>query len=141
MAKKVVAIVKVQAPAGQATPAPPLGPALGQHGISIQDFCTKFNEATRDKQGDIIPAVITIYADRSFDFVLKTPPASALLIKAAKIKKGSGDPLKDKVGKVTRNQIKEIAEIKMPDLNAKDLAGACRIIEGTARQMGIEISK
>lgn len=139
MAKKIKTIVKLQLPAGKATPAPPVGPSLGQHGLNIQEFCTQFNTRTRDKGNDIIPAEITVYEDRTFSFVLKTPPASALLKKAAGIEKGSGDQLKKKVGKVTKKQIEEIAKIKMPDLNAKDLPGAMRIIEGTARNMGIEV--
>lgn len=139
MAKKIKTIVKLQLPAGKATPAPPVGPSLGQHGLNIMEFCTQFNARTKDKGGDIIPAEITVYADRTFSFVLKTPPASALLKKAAGIEKGSGDQLKKKVGKVTKKQIEEIAKIKMPDLNAKDLPGAMRIIEGTARNMGIEV--
>ncbi len=141
MPKQVKGQIKLQIPAGQANPAPPVGPALGQHGVNIQEFCTKFNEATQDKRGDILPVVITVYEDRSFDFIVKTPPAAELLKKAAGIKKGSGSPLKDKVGTVTKKQIEEIAKIKMPDLNAKDLEGAMRIIEGTARQMGLVIKK
>lgn len=139
MAKKIKTIIKLQIPASKANPAPPIGPALGQHGVNIQEFCQKFNDQTKNKEGDIIPVEITIYEDRSFDFILKTPPAAELLKKAAGIKKGSGEPRKNKVGKVTREQIKEIAQKKMPDLNAKDLEGAMKIIEGTARQMGIEV--
>lgn len=139
MAKKVKTIIKLQIPAGKANPAPPVGPALGQHGLNIQEFCTKFNDATKDKMGDIIPCEITVYEDRSYDLKLKTPPASNLLKKAAGIKKGSGDPLKKKIAKVTKAQIKEIAEKKMPDLNAIDIEGAMKIIEGTARQMGLEV--
>lgn len=139
MAKKIKTILKLQIEAGKATPAPPVGPALGQHGLNIQDFVTKFNEATRDKIGQIIPAEITVYEDRTFTFKLKTPPASYLLRKAAGIEKGSGEPNKKKAGKVTRKQIEEIARIKMEDLNANDLSGAMKIIEGTARQMGIEV--
>ncbi len=139
VAKKVKAIVKLQIPAGQANPAPPVGTALGPQGIAIQEFCTRYNEATRDKMGQIIPVIITIYQDRSFDFVLKTPPASDLLKNAAKVEKGSGLPNTKKVGKVTRAQIKEIAAIKMPDLNATTLEAAMRTIEGTARQMGIDV--
>lgn len=139
MAKKVKTQIKLQITAGAANPAPPIGPALGQHGVNIQDFCTKYNNKTKDKKGDILPVVITVYEDRTFTFIVKTPPAAELLKKAAKIKKGSGKPLTDKVGKVTKKQIEEIAKIKMPDLNAKDLTGAMHIIEGTARQMGIEI--
>jgi len=139
MPKKVKTQIKLQIPGGIANPAPPIGPALGQHGVNIQDFCVKFNNKTKDKKGDILPVVITVYEDRTFTFIVKTPPAAELLKKAAKIKKGSGSPLKVKVGKVTKKQIEEIAKIKMPDLNAKDLPGAMKIIEGTARQMGLEI--
>ena len=139
MAKKVVAMVKLQCPAGQANPSPPVGPALGQHGVNIMEFCKAFNARTQDKQGLIIPAVITVYADRSFTFELRTPPASVLLKRAAKIAKGSGDPNREKVGKVTKAQVREIAEMKLPDLNAHDVDNAMRIIEGTARSMGIEV--
>jgi large subunit ribosomal protein L11 len=139
MAKPIKTILKLQIPAGQANPAPPIGPALGQHGVNIQDFCKKFNDATKDMAGDIVPAEITIYEDHSFDFKLKTPPASALLKKAAGIEKGAGDQLKNKVGKVTREDIRNIAEKKMADLNAYDIEAAMKIIEGTARNMGIEI--
>ncbi len=139
MAKKVVAIVKLQCPAGQANPSPPVGPALGQHGVNIMEFCKAFNARTQDKQGLIIPAVISVYADRSFTFELKTPPAAVLLKRAAKIAKGSGVPNRDKVGTVTRDQVKEIAEIKAPDLNAHDVDAAMRIVEGTARSMGLEV--
>jgi large subunit ribosomal protein L11 len=139
MAKKIKAIVKVQAPAGRATPAPPLGPALGATGIAIGEFVKQFNEKTASLGDMIIPAVITIYEDRSFTFVLKTPPASELLKKAAKIEKGSGIPNKNKVGKVTKAQIREIAEKKMEDLNALDIEGAMKIIEGTAKNMGLEV--
>jgi large subunit ribosomal protein L11 len=139
MAKKVVATIKLQIPAGQATPAPPVGPALGQHGVNIMEFCKAFNARTQDKVGLIIPVVITVYADRSFTFITKTPPASVLLKKAAGIEKGSGEPNRVKVGKVTREQIRQIAEAKMADLNAKDLDAAIRMIEGTARSMGIVI--
>ncbi len=139
MAKKIKTILKLQIEAGKATPAPPVGPALGQHGLNIQEFVTKFNEATRDKMGQVIPAEITVFEDRTFTFKLKTPPASYLLRKAAGIEKGSGEPNKKKVGKITRKQIEEIAQIKMEDLNANDLPGAMKIIEGTARQMGIEV--
>ena len=137
--KPINTTIRLQIPAGQATPAPPVGPALGQHGINIQDFCKKFNDATKEMTGDIIPAEITIYEDRSFDFKLKTPPASALLKKAAGLEKGSGEPHKTKVGKVTKAQIREIAERKMVDLNAQDIDAAMKIIEGTARSMGIEV--
>lgn len=139
MAKKVKTIIKLQIPAGQATPAPPIGPALGQHGLNIQDFCTKFNSATKDKGKDIVPVEITVYEDRSFDFICKTPPAAVLLKKAAGIEKGSGKPLVEKIGKVTRAQIREIAEIKIPDLNTDDIEAAMKIIEGTAKNMGVEI--
>ncbi len=139
MAKKVMAIIKLQCPAGQANPSPPVGPALGQHGVNIMEFCKAFNARTQDKAGLIIPSVITVYADRSFTFELKTPPAAVLLKRAAKIAKGSGEPNKEKVGKVTREQVKEIAELKKPDLNSVDLDGAMRIVEGTARSMGIEV--
>ncbi len=139
MAKKVVALVKLQCPAGAANPSPPVGPALGQHGVNIMEFCKAFNARTQDKAGLIIPAIITVYADRSFTFELKTPPAAILLKKAAKLEKGSGEPNRNKVGKVTRAQVKEIAELKAPDLNAHDVEMAMRIIEGTARSMGIEV--
>ena len=136
---EVKTIIKLQIPAGKANPAPPVGPVLGQHGLNIQDFCTKFNEATKDKGGDVIPVEITVYEDRSFDFITKTPPAAELLKKAAKISKGSGDALKKKVGEVTKNQIREIAETKMEDLNTDDTEAAMKIIEGTARSMGIKV--
>ena len=139
MAKKVLTVIKLQIPAGQANPAPPVGPALGQHGLQIQDFCTQFNEASKDRMGDIVPVEITVYEDRSFDFIMKTPPASELIKKYAKIKKGSGKALVDKTGTLTQDQLKEIAEIKMPDLNTDDVKQAKKIIEGTARQMGVEI--
>jgi len=139
MAKKVIAQVKLQCPAGQANPAPPVGPALGQHGVNIMGFCKEFNAKTQKQAGLIIPVIITIYADRSFTFILKTPPAAVLLKKAAKIEKGSGIPNKVKVGKVTRAQVEEIAKTKMPDLNCNDIEAAMRIIEGTARQMGLEV--
>ena len=141
MAKKVKTVIKLQIPAGQANPAPPVGPALGQHGLNIAEFCQKFNEATRAKQGEITPVEITVFEDRTYTFITKTPPAAELLKKAAGIPKGSGETLKKKAGKVTRAQIKEIAEKKMPDLNAKNIEGAMRIIEGTARQMGIEVTE
>lgn len=139
MAKKVKTIIKLQIPAGKANPAPPIGPALGQHGLNIQDFCLKFNERTKNKMGSIIPAEITVFEDRTFEFALKTPPAADLLRKAAKVEKGAANPLKEKVGKVTKAQIREIAETKMPDLNANDIEGAARIVEGTARSMGIKV--
>ncbi len=139
MAKEVKTVVKLQIPAGRANPAPPVGPALGQAGVNIQEFCTKFNDKTKDKMGSVIPVVITVYSDRSFTFITKTPPAADLLIKAAGIKKGSGNPLKEKVGSVTRDQLREIAEVKMPDLNANDIEAAMNIIAGSARNMGIVI--
>lgn len=139
MPKKIKTIIKLQIGAGQANPAPPIGPALGQHGLNIQDFCAKFNEATKDKSGNIIPVEITVYEDRAFDFKLKTPPAAELLKKAAGIERGSGIPHKEKVGKVSKKQIREIAEKKMADLNANDIEGAMKIVEGTARNMGIEV--
>ena len=132
-------MVKLQIAAGKATPAPPVGPALGQQGVNIMDFCKNFNAKTASQKGLIIPVVITVYADRSYTFITKTPPASILLLKAAGVPKGSGTPNKEKVGKVTKQQVEEIARTKMPDLNAADLAGAIRTVEGTARQMGIEI--
>lgn len=139
MAKEVKALVKLQIPAGKANPAPPVGPALGQHGVNIMEFCKAFNSKTKGKEGSIIPAVITIYVDRTFTFELKSPPASDLLKKAAGVIKGSAVPQKDKVGSVTRAQIEEIAQRKMADLNAIDLEGASRIIEGAARSMGITV--
>lgn len=139
MAKEVKAIVKLQIPAGKANPAPPVGPALGQHGVNIMEFCKGFNAKTKGMEGSIIPAVIDIYADRTFSFVLKSPPASDLLKKAAGIIKGSGVPHKEKVGSITKKQVEEIAKKKMEDMNAVDLAGACKTIEGSARSMGIEI--
>ncbi len=139
MAKKVVAEVKLQLPAGEATPAPPVGPALGQHGVNIMEFVKAFNAATADKKGLIIPVVITIYADRSFSFILKTPPASVLIKKAAGIEKGAHMPKRETVGRITKKQLREIAEMKMPDLNCYDIEAAMRIIEGTARNMGVEV--
>jgi large subunit ribosomal protein L11 len=139
LAKKVVAIVKLQCPAGAANPSPPVGPALGQHGVNIMEFCKAFNARTQDKAGLIIPAVITVYADRSFTFELKTPPAAVLLKKAAKVEKGSGEPNRVKVATVTKGQVKEIAQLKLPDLNANDLDAAMKIIAGTARSMGIDV--
>ena len=139
MAKKVTAIVKLQCPAGAANPSPPVGPALGQHGVNIMEFCKAFNARTQDKQGLIIPAVITVYSDRSFTFELRTPPASILLKRAAKIAKGSGEPNRTKVGSVTKKQIREIAELKAPDLNANDVEMAMRIVAGTARSMGLDV--
>lgn len=140
MAKKIKTIIKLQIPAGKANPAPPVGPALGQHGLNIAEFCQKFNAATNKLVDDIIPIEITVFEDRTYTFVTKTPPASELLKKAAGIQKGSGKPLTEKIGKVTRAQIREIAQRKMPDLNTKDIEAAMRTIEGTARQMGLEIS-
>jgi len=139
MAKKVKAVITLQLPAGKATPAPPVGPALGQHGINIVGFCKEYNARTSTMVGNIVPAQITVYSDGSFTFITKTPPASDLLKKAAGVPKGAGNPLTDRVGKVTRAQVKEIAETKMKDLNAVDIEGAMRQIEGTARSMGIEV--
>jgi len=137
--KKVVAVVKLQIPAGKATPAPPVGPALGQHGVNIMEFCKSYNERTARQAGTIVPVEITVFADRTFTFVTKTPPASVLLKKAAGLEKGSGEPNKKKLGKVTRRQIREIAETKLADLNTKDIEAAMRMIEGTAKSMGIEV--
>ncbi|HSO04582.1 MAG TPA: 50S ribosomal protein L11 [Candidatus Limnocylindrales bacterium] len=139
--KKVSGLIKLQITAGQANPAPPVGPALGQHGVNIMEFCKAYNAATEAQRGQVIPVEITVYEDRSFDFVLKTPPAAKLILKAAGVEKGSGVPQKDKVGSITRAQVKEIAEVKMPDLNANDIDAAMKIIEGTARQMGITVSE
>lgn len=139
MAKEVTGKIKLQCPAGQATPAPPVGPALGSHGVNIGDFVKQFNDRTRDQMGLIIPVVITVYKDRSFDFVLKSPPASVLLKKAAKVEKGAGVVGTDVVGSVTRADVEEIAKTKMADLNARNLDAACRIVEGTARSMGITV--
>ncbi|MCX8057117.1 MAG: 50S ribosomal protein L11 [Ignavibacteria bacterium] len=139
MAKKVVGYIKLQIPAGQANPSPPVGPALGQKGVNIMEFCKQFNARTQNQAGLIIPVVITVYSDKSFTFITKTPPASVLLLKAAKIEKGSAEPNKVKVGKVTKEQIKEIALMKMPDLNAASLEAAMSMIEGTARSMGITV--
>jgi large subunit ribosomal protein L11 len=139
MAKKVAGFIKLQIPAGQANPAPPVGPALGQHSVNIMEFCKQFNEKTQQMQGDIVPVEITVYEDRSFTFIMKTPPAAQLLLKAAGLKGGSGTPHTVKVGKVTRDQVREIAEKKAPDLNAIDIDGAMKIIEGTARSMGITV--
>ncbi|MDZ4163726.1 MAG: 50S ribosomal protein L11 [Smithellaceae bacterium] len=139
MAKKIVANVKLQLKAGKATPSPPVGPALGQHGVNIMEFCKAYNAQTQSQEGTIIPVIITVYADRSFTFVTKTPPASVLIKQVAKIAKGSGNPSKEKVGEVTEAQIREIAETKFSDLNAVDIEGAVRIIKGTARSMGIEV--
>jgi large subunit ribosomal protein L11 len=139
MAKKIQGYIKLQIPAGAANPSPPVGPALGQHGVNIMEFCKAFNAKTQGQGDTIIPVVITVYADRSFSFITKTPPASVLLMKAAKLKKGSSNPKKDRIGKIPRSKIKEIAELKMPDLNAFDVDGAMKIIEGTARSMGLTI--
>jgi large subunit ribosomal protein L11 len=139
MAKKVVGQIKLQIPGGQANPAPPVGPALGQRGVNIMEFCKAFNAKTQDQKGTIIPVIITVYSDRSFTFITKTPPASVLLFKAAKVEKGSGTPNKTKAGKVTRKQVEEIARLKMPDLNAASVEAAMRTIEGTARSAGITV--
>ena len=139
MAKKITGYIKLQIPAGAATPAPPVGPALGQHGVNIMEFCKTFNARTQGQQGLIIPVVITVFSDRSFTFITKTPPAAILLLKAAGLQKGSGIPNKNKVGKVTKQQVEEIARTKMPDLNAASLEAAIKTVEGTARSMGIEI--
>jgi len=141
MAKKIIGNVKLQVKGGEANPSPPIGPALGQHGVNIAEFCKAFNARTRDQLGTVIPVIITIYADRSFSFITKTPPASVLLKQAAKIAKGSGEPNKEKVGEVTKKQVQEIAKLKFEDLNAYDLENAVKIIEGTARSMGIQVSE
>ena len=141
MAKKVTAIIKLALQAGKANPAPPVGPALGQHGVNIMMFCKEYNAKTADKAGMVIPVEISVYEDRSFTFILKTPPASVLITKAAKIQKGSAEPNKTKVGSITKEQLKEIAETKMPDLNANDIEAAMKIIAGTARNMGVTISE
>jgi large subunit ribosomal protein L11 len=141
MAKKVVGFIKLQIPASQATPAPPVGPALGQKGVNIMEFCKQFNARTKDQQGLIIPVIITVFNDKSFTFITKTPPASTLLLKAAKLEKGSGEPNRNKVGKVTKKQVREIAEMKMPDLNASDVESAMRMVMGTARSMGIVVEE
>jgi large subunit ribosomal protein L11 len=139
MAKKITGFIKLQIPAGAATPAPPVGPALGQHGVNIMEFCKTFNARTQGQQGLIIPVVLTVFSDRTFTFVTKTPPASILLLRAAGLQKGSGVPNKNKVGKVTKQQVEEIAKTKMPDLNAASLDAAVKTVEGTARSMGIEV--
>lgn len=139
MAKKVVGQIKLQIPGGQANPAPPVGPALGQRGVNIMEFCKAFNAKTQDQKGTVIPVIITVYSDRSFTFITKTPPAAILLLKAAKVEKGSGTPNKTKVGKVTRKQIEEIAKIKLPDLNAGSLEAAMRTVEGTAKSCGLNV--
>jgi large subunit ribosomal protein L11 len=140
MAKKVTGYIKLQIPAGAATPAPPVGPALGQHGVNIMEFCKTFNARTQKDSGLIIPVVITVFSDRTFTFITKTPPAAVLLLKAAGIQKGSGVPNKTKIGKVTRKQVEDIARLKMPDLNAASVEAAIRTVEGTARSMGMEIA-
>ncbi|MGH2349357.1 MAG: 50S ribosomal protein L11 [bacterium] len=140
MAKKVIAVIKLQIPAGKATPAPPVGPALGQHGVNIMEFCKTYNERTAAQTGTIVPVEITVFADRTFTFVTKTPPAAVLLRQAAGLEKGSGEPNKTKVGKVTRSQVRDIAKQKLKDLNTQDVEAAARMIEGTARSMGIEIT-
>ena len=140
MAKKVVAIIKLAIPAGKANPAPPIGPALGQHGVNIMAFCKEYNAKTAEKAGLVVPVEISVFEDRSFTFILKTPPASVLIKKAIGIEKGSGQPNKEKVGSITRAQLKEIAETKMPDLNANDIEAAMRIVEGTARNMGVTVA-
>jgi large subunit ribosomal protein L11 len=141
MAKKIVAMVKLQLPAGQATPSPPVGPALGQHGVNIMEFCKAYNERTKSQEGSVIPVIITIFSDRSFTFITKTPPVSYLLKKAVKLAKGANAPKKETVGSITKSQVQEIAQLKMVDLNAKDLAGAMRIVEGSAKSMGLEIAE
>ena len=137
--KKITGYIKLQIPAGAANPAPPIGPALGQKGVNIMEFCKQFNAKTQDKQGLIIPVVITVFSDKSFTFITKTPPAAILLARAAKVEKGSGEPNRNKVGKVTRAQVREIAELKMPDLNANDVEAAMKMVAGTARSMGITV--
>jgi large subunit ribosomal protein L11 len=141
MAKKVTGFIKLQIPAGQANPAPPVGPALGQKGVNIMEFCKQFNARTKEQQGLIIPVVITVFSDKSFAFITKTPPAATLLVKAAKLEKGSGEPNRNKVGKVTKKQVREIAELKMPDLNAADINSAMSMVAGTARSMGITVEE
>jgi large subunit ribosomal protein L11 len=139
MAKKVLAVVKVQCAAGQATPAPPIGPALGQHGINIMEFCKAYNAKTKDQAGLVVPAIVTIFSDRSFTFEIKTPPTAVLIKKAAGLAKGSGTPNKEKVGEITREQVEEIARTKLPDLNTTSFDAACRMIAGTARSMGVQV--
>jgi len=138
MAKKVLTMIKLQIPGGQANPAPPVGPALGQHGVNIMEFCKAFNAQTADQNGRIIPVEITVYEDRSFDFITKTPPAAVLIKEALRLDKGSGEPNREKVGRLSRDQVRQIAETKMPDLNARDLEGAMKVVAGTARSMGVE---
>ena len=139
MAKKEIGFIKLQIPAGKANPAPPVGPALGQHGVNIMEFCKAFNAQTQENMGKLIPVEITVFADRSFTFITKTPPTSSLILEYAKLKKGSGEPNKDKVGSLSKNQVKDIAEIKMPDLNAIDIDAAMNMVMGTARSMGVKI--
>ena len=139
MAKKIIGFIKMQIAAGKANPAPPVGPALGQHGVNIMEFCKAFNAKTQDQMGKIIPVEINVYADRSFSFITKTPPTSSLILEYSKIKKGSGEPNKEKVGTITKDQIKQIAEIKMPDLNASNIESAMSMVSGTARSMGITV--
>ncbi len=139
MAKKITGFIKLQIPAGQANPAPPVGPALGQKGVNIMEFCKQFNARTKDQQGLIIPVVITVFSDKSFTFITKTPPAATLLLRASKLEKGSGEPNRTKVGKVTKKQVREIAELKMPDLNAANVESAMSMVAGTARSMGITV--
>ncbi|MBH25382.1 MAG: 50S ribosomal protein L11 [Myxococcales bacterium] len=139
MAKKVVGQIKLQVPAGKANPAPPVGPALGQHGVNIMEFCKQFNDRTREQMGMIIPVIITVFADRSFSFITKTPPAARLILKSMGIEKGSGEPNRNKVGKITRDQVREIAETKMPDLNCSSIEAAMRTVEGTCRSMGVVV--
>ncbi|WKZ25175.1 MAG: 50S ribosomal protein L11 [Patescibacteria group bacterium] len=141
MAKKVLTVFKLQLKGGQANPAPPVGPVLGQHGLNISEFCSKFNDASKDQMGEVVPVEVTVYSDRTYSFIMKTPPASELIKKMAKISKGSGKPLTEKVGKITQAQLREIAEIKLPDLNARDLDAASKIVAGTARQMGVDIEE
>ena len=139
MAKKVMTLIKLQVPGGAANPAPPVGPALGQHGVNIMEFCKAFNAQTQGDNGTIIPVEITVYEDRSFTFITKTPPAAVLIKQAINLKKGSGEPNRDKVGRISKDQVRQIAEKKMPDLNANDIDAASKIIEGTARSMGVEV--
>ncbi|MBN2077597.1 MAG: 50S ribosomal protein L11 [Spirochaetes bacterium] len=139
--KKIVTEIKLQIPGGQANPAPPVGPALGQHGLNIMDFCKSFNDRTKDQMGTILPVVITVYEDRTYTFVIKTPPAAVLIMKALKLEKGSSEPNKQKMGTITRAQLEEIATIKMPDINANDMDGAVKIIAGTARSMGVDVAE
>ena len=140
MAKKITGYIKLQIPAGAATPAPPVGPALGQHGVNIMEFCKQYNAATESQRGNVVPVEISVYEDRSFDFITKTPPAARLILKAAGVDKGSGEPHKTKVASITRAQVREIAQTKMPDLNANDLDAAAKIVAGTARSMGVTVT-